>query len=923
MSKSLHVSSAFSRTLRTAICAGLMAGVSVNAAAQVDDDIIEEVIVTGIRGTLEENLDIKRDAAAFVDAITAEDIGKFPDKNVADALQRVPGVSITRDGGEGQFVSVRGVSSDLTLTLLNGNYISTGTNVTNPSRSFNYALLPSNLVSSVEVYKSPEARLDEGGIGGTVIINTRKPLEMDSGTGFLNFEGTYSDVTEEWEGQYSGLVNWKNEDDTFGVLLSVTQQNRTAISEYLRTENWQHFCADAAFGSCGGSTAEWTMLETTDGRQITGYAPFAVVMGERTEERDRTGYQLTMQWAPSDNFEATLNYVSSTLGQNAEIIEQNGYQSDFWTSLSSVWPNVCCYKESLITDYRVENGVITMLMMEDPDLNDDNFLASFAGGGFIYESESESETLDLEMAYSGDNWRAVINVGNTESTGGITRGVYQRFRATNGATSSWGWDFNAPQVLMGEASEYNAFDWHQPDYAGDHSDEESYAQIDLSFDQQFGMFESFDVGAKWRDHEVARDNTNAYYDEGIPDNYGGDYWWCTSCGYSWHHDPANYPDASVVATWVQMGDGLTGNVGTGTAGLPGVNWNTFDAWVRNNFDETVSTNETTVFNVKEEITNLYVQGNFALGDSVSGNVGVRYTDTDQSAITLDTVEDVRDAVPTTRSGGYGKVLPSLNVKWEAADDVVVRASAAKVMSRAQYADIGASLFWYPINNGIGNGSGGNPDIEPYQATQYDLGLEYYFEPGAIIGATLFSKDIDTFVVQDSYVTNLAAADGTVYPVRISGPVNGSNASSDGIEIFYQQAFDWGGGLFANYTYTDTSLATLNSQDGTTRDIPLTGASENQYNISAFYETDVWSARISYNWRDSYAVQESNGTTVYNDDYGQMDMNASYNYSDDIQVNLSVVNLTEESVYQYWGETTRPYDDRYSGRRFYLGVNYKF
>ena len=182
MSKSLHGSSAFSRIIRTAICAGLMAGVGVNANAQVDDDILEEVIVTGIRGTLEQNLDIKRDAAAFVDAITAEDIGKFPDKNVADALQRVPGVSITRDGGEGQFVSVRGVSSDLTLTLLNGNYISTGTNVTNPSRSFNYSLLPSNLVSSVEVYKSPEAKIDEGGIGGTVIINTRKPLEIETNT---------------------------------------------------------------------------------------------------------------------------------------------------------------------------------------------------------------------------------------------------------------------------------------------------------------------------------------------------------------------------------------------------------------------------------------------------------------------------------------------------------------------------------------------------------------------------------------------------------------------------------------------------------------------------------------------------------------------------------------------------------------------
>ncbi|MGB1967749.1 MAG: TonB-dependent receptor domain-containing protein, partial [Litorivicinaceae bacterium] len=131
------------------------------------------------------------------------------------------------------------------------------------------------------------------------------------------------------------------------------------------------------------------------------------------------------------------------------------------------------------------------------------------------------------------------------------------------------------------------------------------------------------------------------------------------------------------------------------------------------------------------------------------------------------------------------------------------------------------------------------------------------------------------------------------------------------------------GIFANYTYTDTSLATLESQDGSTRRIPLTGASENQYNVSAYYETDVWSARVSYNWRDSWAAFESNGKTVFTDDYGQVDMNATYSFSDQIQMNLSVVNLTEENIYQYWGQKDRLLDDRYSGRRFYVGVNYKF
>ncbi|MGA1579859.1 MAG: TonB-dependent receptor plug domain-containing protein, partial [Luminiphilus sp.] len=373
-----------------AVSAGVVVTQAQDDADDLEDAIMEEVLVTGIRNTLQKNLDIKRDAAAFVDAITAEDIGKFPDKNVADALQRVPGVSITRDGGEGKNVSIRGVSSDLTLTLLNGNYIATGTNQTNPSRSFNYTLLPSNMISSVEVYKTPEARIDEGGIGGTVIINTRKPLQMDSMSGYLSLEGTYSDVTEDWEGQYSGLIGWKNENETFGVLASVTQQNRTAVSEYVRTENWQYFCSDAPFAPCGETAAEWTKLETVDGRTIQGYAPFAVVVGEGTEERDRLGYQLTLQWQPSDRFEATFNYIGSELGQDSELIDENGYQSDFWTSLSSSCPTFCCYKPSMITDFRVENNVITMLQMQDLDPNDGNSFTSIAGGGFIYESESHS-----------------------------------------------------------------------------------------------------------------------------------------------------------------------------------------------------------------------------------------------------------------------------------------------------------------------------------------------------------------------------------------------------------------------------------------------------------------------------------------------------------------------------------------------------
>ena len=179
---------------------------------------------------IEESLSQKREANAFVDVITAEDVGKFPDKNVADSLQRVPGVIIDRDGGEGSRVSIRGLSSDLTLTELNGNFIASADSG-DPSRSFNYLLLPSTLIGSVEVYKSSEARLDEGGVGGVIINRTRRPFDLKPWSGNISVEGTYADVTRKVEPNVSGLVSWHNEEKTFGLLLGATYQDSYFVRE--------------------------------------------------------------------------------------------------------------------------------------------------------------------------------------------------------------------------------------------------------------------------------------------------------------------------------------------------------------------------------------------------------------------------------------------------------------------------------------------------------------------------------------------------------------------------------------------------------------------------------------------------------------------------------------------------------------------
>jgi iron complex outermembrane recepter protein len=890
-----------------------------NAAGQASSDdspnmLLEEVVVTGVRASLKKNLDMKRDSMAFVDAITAEDIGKFPDKNVADALQRIPGVSITRSGGEGQFVSIRGTGSDLTLTQLNGNYVATASTNRDPSRSFNYSLLPANLIERTEVYKSPEAKIDEGGIGGTVIVHTRRPFNMEANSGFLNFEETYSDVSGEMEPQYSGLYSWKNESETFGFLVSYTSQDRTNITESMTTENWQLF-DDAQYEPDKPFVKE--SLRDTDGNEIKGYAPFAVVQKRNQEARDRTGYQVTLQWAPTERITSTFNYIGADLSQN----------NDDDLVLLAEWD----YRDPAIVpgSVRYDGDTIVAMQLADPDLTDGADgaidLQAPAVGSRRQLSESESDTYDLEVIYQADMYTAVINLGYTESSGGSSMNNLQRFYGTGGVTESYGWDLNADTILNydAEPSDFNGFGWRSTD-AGISKDEEAYIQFDLNVELEVGIFTSFDVGAKYRDHEINRRFDNLVWDDGIPDNatlWGG----CCGLGYEWWHHDDNIPDPSQFANFIKRIDGLTGKAGTQKSFLT-VDWDAYTNWLDDNFTRYRRDDEGSYFKINEEITAVYLQGNYEF-NNIEGNIGLRVVQTDQDAQSLGAGNGINAGMLVTSSSSYTDYLPSFNLKWEIIDDLILRAAAAKTVARVSYADLGTSESFNDPTDGNNETSGtqGNVNLKPFEATQYDIGIEWYFADASAVGATLFHKEIDSYVSDGELVeTRYYPKEDRDITVIFSAPVNGTDATSTGLELFYQHAFDFGGGIIANYTYTDTSLATVDSGDGTSKERPLPGTSENQYNLSAYYENDTFSVRASYNYRDGYAEGlVSSGRDIYRDSYGQLDLNASYSITENLQLTASVVNMLEETIERYWGEGDRLYERAYNGRRFYTGVNYKF
>ena len=442
-----------SALLYGSVSALALSGMSGVVNAQEDGLQTEEVVVTGIRAALQNALDTKRDSTAIVDAISAEDIGKFPDRNVAESLQRIPGVTIQRQFGEGAAVSIRGAGNELTQTTLNGqNVASTGWFVLEPAkRSFNYELLPSELVGNVEVFKSPRADLMEGGVGGSVVVHTRKPLDQDALSVFGSIEGQYQSDSGEMDPQFSGLVSWKNDAESLGILLAGVQQKRSLQRR--------------------GNEAFWQW----------GAGPVAF-----TQDRERTGLAATVQFAPTDELDIALNLV------DLQMKADNVNYAVWLTQLDTTWGG----------------GETTEWLNNTPVAGPLN--VAFAQTR-PRKATMNSSVYDLDVNYTTESFEIHAQVGRTESDGGTS--FESVFEDTTGGTSivapASSYDFSeghqtwnlpqgfllhqySPGLTLGTGAVFN----QTPK-----TDEEDYFQLDgtLFLD---GAITSVKAGARYAEHET-------------------------------------------------------------------------------------------------------------------------------------------------------------------------------------------------------------------------------------------------------------------------------------------------------------------------------------------------------------------------------------------------------------------------------------
>lgn len=831
-----------------------------------DRNEVEEVVVTGIRGSLRESVETKREATAIVDAISAEDMGKFPDKNAAESLSHVPGVNIDRQFGQGERVSIRGTDPSLNRTLLNGQTVASADwfILDSPGRTFNYTLLAPEIVSSLEVYKSPEARIDEGSIGGTVILNTRRPMDLPAGTVRTSLDYAYNDRAEEGKPNYSALYSWKNDADTFGVLITALQSEEELSRHGIETFSYPSALAAGFPAASVGNNPDVVF-------------PNAINSALFTQDRKRTSGTIGLQVKPSDSFELNL----TGLYVKAEYDNYNQSRYAFVGHGLSA-PNA--------TNVQVSNGVVSS--------------ADFTNGLTLLDaisrrSEVETYAVDLKADWRGDGWTSSATIGTTEADGGTQQQYFLEYEALGGfaydignerASITFDNDPTAaasmPGIGFGQSRQ-------QPTH-----DEEQYVQADFTHDLSWGAINQWQAGLKYREHKtdqqarLANINPTAFAGQGLTNFAGG-------------LTPGNMlsgADASAdLENWMTVN---RGSLERFVRGAP----------LRNPFTQASVTSlpafPAAAFSVEEEITSAYTQFDFK-GEGFRGNIGVRYVMTDQTSNGSTAQGAPGNFVANSVSKDYNDWLPSFNFAFDLADDVMLRMSASRTIARANFSDLASFL---ELLDTVNSGNGGNPDLDPYQSSNFDVSGEWYLGEEGLVSLTFFYKDVRSFIVrQAADEEHFNILSGQVETYSVSRPRNGAGGEIRGSELTYQNNLFGDFGIQANYTYADGA---------TDEGLEIPFSSKHTINLTPYYDNGTINARLTYGWRSKYFREIGrNGVAVTNDEYAQLDASFGYRLTDNIELTAQVLNMLDETHYEYGGQENMPLAIYKNGRRYFAGVRF--
>jgi iron complex outermembrane receptor protein len=909
----------------------------------------ETITVTGVRASLEKSLEVKRRADAVIEVITAEDIGKLPDKNIADSLSHLSGMTISSAGAtEGGFdendrVSCRGTNASFTQTLLNGHNVASGDwfvlNQTGTvGRSVSYTLLPSELVSQVVVRKSSQAADVEGGIACSVDIITRKPLEF---TKPLTLEASagavYADLPNKTDPQFNLLGNWKNENGNVAVMGQVFYEDR-----HLRRDGQELL----TYERISPTSPLVTGTTQPDGHVINRHPDLANVwypgyIGSVLfeQERKRFGGLLDVEFKPTQDVTVDAQYFSSLL--NATNYNRNyilwlthslnrGFgqtQNPGGTGLND--------QAMVPSSYVVSNGTLTSATFPAftglPGANPPAAPGTYGVYDQISRPDESASSnyfaLDGKWRYdqhlifygkAGTSW----GDGKTptqdvlETNPGVGSGGYYTLNGLNGAAS---WNLgNTVNNTPRPGGVPVAFGWIFGDQNVDVKDQENWAQIDGEYSLGDGMLTDLRFGLRFSEHMRS---SAGVIGQG-PINPGA------SNPANWPGPFQNYPSDFASG----LGGTFPRNVWYFTPG----ELSSFDAKYTNR-NPVTREDWNSEYSLHETSDAGYVQGDLS-GSRWSGNIGLRLVETREHAINNVAVSATTPGAITTSAFGpflgvetdhsYFDVLPSANLKIDVTQDLVARFAAAETMTRPDYSALAGPVTLTPPGaaGATGSGTGSNPDLKPIRSTDVNAGLEWYFAKRSLLSAGGFYMDLHNYVSYGQVTKNFTTfstvfPNGPMLPYLLTVPVNASGRV-EGLELAYQQAIFNNFGLDANFTLangkqTSTVSSILNG------DNRLVGLSKDTYNVGGYYEDEHFNARISYTYRSAFYSGLDRQTAFSQDGIGTLGATVGYAYDKHLSATLDMLNLNNPILKYFALSEQQPRAFYQNGRQFYLNLRLKY
>ncbi len=846
----------------------------------------DEIIVTGIRASLQRGVDIKRNSDVIVDSISSESLGKFPDSNVAESLQRITGVSIDRSGGEGQFVTVRGFGPAFNTVLVNGRSIASE----NPGRAFSFDVLAADLISGADVYKSSNAKIQDGGIGATINVKTARPFDYNGQKIILSGQLNYEELSDKFAGDGFALYSNTFADGRIGALLSVSYQRRKAQVNQVATNGY--FRADLTRTGQNGVFFPQNYDQIAD-----------------SQDRERIGVNGTVQFRITDNllFSADGLWNKFTVSSNASSIGHFFSPGEVTSATLDSNRTVTAFSQNANghTDYisRTFNRPTKLL----------------AFGGNLEWKPTDLIDVSLDSSWSkatsnngGKEIFAVVGFNNPVTFSNIGNGL-PSITAANG--------FTDPTVGRAHFATREGFD---------RSERIFEERLDATFRTDGGFVSAVKAGGYFQDLTKANTLVRTQNDVG-----------CTYCGYAigvpagllqpfnagnfLGGEGGNFPrqwlsfDPETYFTFLES-DAAADAADLAT-GLPVGSRRAFLA--ANNGYAAIRYPDS--FKVGERVIGGYVQGDFKselAGLPISGNLGFRYVHTNVTSdgsqqVLLDlrtisgdttayTVVYAPGAAAVRRKSSYDDFLPSLNVKLDITDNLTARFGASRTVTRPDLTLLAPRVSFTNLRPGNLEASGGNADLKPYKSTNFDLTGEWYYQKGGYFTVAGFYKRVDNFIVSQVAVENfqIANADnlfpGGLAPFNVRRPRNLEKADVYGVELAFQHSFTWlpapfdglGVTLNATFVYSNAGNAT-----GTGTSFALEGLGHSQ-NAVLFYEKGPVSARIAYNRRDKFLQTLANGTggdPINVQPNQQVDVQGNYAVTQNVTLFFEGVNIFNEKV----------------------------